>query len=89
MNSVTLNALKKSLESEVSNPVTVESLSKLLDKLEAGKDPDSRKVIVSYLWSKLAIAGYTMTIQGGKLSIQNTSDQRNAKLLEATLSAYI
>lgn len=63
VDSVTLLTLKKSLENEVSNPVTVGSLTKLLDKLALEKDPDGKKVIVSYLWSKLAVSGYVMTIQ--------------------------
>lgn len=89
VDSVTLLTLKKSLENEVSNPVTVGSLTKLLDKLALEKDPDGKKVIVSYLWSKLAVSGYVMTIQWNKFSIQHNIDQKNTELLEATLSAYM
>ena len=89
VNAVTLIALKRSLENEIAAPITIESLQKLLTKLSEEKDIDSKKIITSYLWSKLSSAWYIMTLQWGKISLQNTTDQRNAEVLEATISAYI
>jgi len=63
-------------------------MKKLLDKLDT-LEPDGRKVVVSYLWSKLAHAGYSMTLQNNKISLFHSTEKENAALLEATLSAYI
>ncbi len=86
--STTLLNLKKSIESEISSPISVSEMKKLLDKLDT-LEPDGRKVVVSYLWSKLAHAGYSMTIQNNKISLFHSTEKENAALLEATLSAYI
>ncbi len=85
---IALTNLKSELEKEIASPITVAELTKLLDKL-AGQDTDARKVIISYLWSKLTNAGYLTTIQNGKISLSNPADQRNAEVLEATLTAYV
>ena len=88
-NSKALIELKKQLESAARTPVSVESLSKLLDNLSEQKDADSRRVIVSYIWSKLNNAGYSMTIQQGKFSLTNPENQKDAELLEKTLESYL
>ncbi len=85
---IRLIAFKKSIESEISSPISVSEMQKLLDKLDT-LEPDGRKVVVSYLWSKLAHAGYSMTIQNNKISLFHSTETKNSELLEATLSAYI
>ncbi len=85
---IAITNLKKELEQEVASPITVPELNKLLEKL-AGQDSDARKITISYLWSKLANAGYITTIQNWKISLLNPADQANAEALEATLNAYV
>ncbi len=90
VDSMVLITLKSRLEREAWSPVTVDSIRKVLDALDGEKkNPDARAVIVSYLWSRLATAGYIMTLQGWKVVLQNTADQKNAEILAATMMAYI
>ena len=71
--SIRLISLKKTMEQEVTSVTTVEQARKLLDKLD-GLDADDRKIVISYLWSKLAISGYTLTIQNNKLKLNHLTD---------------
>jgi uncharacterized protein Yka (UPF0111/DUF47 family) len=72
-NTVALITLKKTMEQEVISVTNVEQAKKLLDKLD-GLDADSRKIVISYLWSKLAISGYILTIQNNKIRLNHQTD---------------
>lgn len=80
--------LKKELEKEISSPLTVAELTKLLDKLSS-LSSDERKLALSYLWSKLSANGYNMTIQNGKVVLTHTTDSKNAEVLGTTLRSYV
>lgn len=84
-----LKELKAKLEQENNSPMTVESLSKLLKSLDTEKSPESRAIVINLAWSRLASQKYTMTIQDGKIVLENPTNKENAVALEATLNNHL
>jgi len=81
-----LQELHTRLKKGNEEPMTVESVNKLLSTLDTEKSPEARAIIINTLWSRLAGQKYNMTLQGGKISLENPLNVENAIAIEATLN---
>lgn len=81
-----LQELHTKLKQGNEEPMTVESVNKLLTALDTEKSPEARTIIINTLWSRLAGQKYSMTLQGGKISLENPLNVENAIAIEATLN---
>ena len=81
-----LQELHTKLKQGNEEPMTVESVNKLLSTLDTEKSPEARAIIINTLWSRLAGQKYNMTLQGGKISLENPLNLENAIAIEATLN---
>jgi len=84
-----LKELKTTLEKEANSPMTVASLTQLLQSLETEKDPLARAMIMNMAWSRLSSQGYIMLIQRGSILLENPSNPQDAVALAATLNNHL
>lgn len=71
------------------SPITVGSLTQLLQFLETEKDPLARAMIMNMAWSRLSSQGFIMLIQRGNILLENPSNPQDAVALAATLNNHL
>jgi hypothetical protein len=81
-----LQELHTKLRQGNEEPITVESLTKLLSLLDGEKSPEARAMIINTLWSRLAAKGFTMMVVDWSIVIENPKDASQAQVLQLTLN---
>ncbi len=87
-----LQAFWKAFQESIKNPVTIDTINTYSELLEKQTDPKVRTMAINLMWSKLGEKWYVMTVQNGKIVLENPTDkstQEQAVVLTSTLNSNL